>query len=216
MVFFFDILGFLLKRSDPCSQVSSVFVFGIGFRLHFYLSTMELTEPLTMDSNLKPVIHQDIVNFYCDLETDLMCRICLARGQPDNIKMCNIFDASKQTHVSTMIMSCASVQVKNIFLNLSIFDYIVPSLQVLEGDGLPATICQKCVARLNIAFQFKMQCENSDVKLRQYYGSLQQIQVTTDVPQFISCKQDQNIYLLKQPEPSFTLNSIAEETEVYI
>ncbi|KAF7274374.1 hypothetical protein GWI33_012960 [Rhynchophorus ferrugineus] len=43
------------------------------------------------------------------------------------------------------------------------------SVQVHEGDGLPPYICQRCMSRLNIAYQFKKQCEVSDTKLRQCF-----------------------------------------------
>lgn len=40
--------------------------------------------------------------------------------------------------------------------------------QVWQNDGLPSQICNKCVAKLHISYQFKRQCEKSDAKLRQY------------------------------------------------
>lgn len=45
-------------------------------------------------------------------------------------------------------------------------------------------ICNKCVGILNIAWQFKQQCESSDAKLRQYFGSSQHLQVTPDLEGF--------------------------------
>lgn len=41
-------------------------------------------------------------------------------------------------------------------------------LKVWQNDGLPTQICNKCVAKLHISYQFKKQCEKSDAKLRQY------------------------------------------------
>lgn len=52
--------------------------------------------------------------------------------------------------------------------------------QILEGDGLPSMICEKCIENLNIAYHFKQQCESSDMKLRHYFGS-SQIQITPDL-----------------------------------
>lgn len=37
-------------------------------------------------------------------------------------------------------------------------------------------ICESCLANLQIAWQFKIQCESSDIKLRQYYINQQQKQ----------------------------------------
>lgn len=62
--------------------------------------------------------------------------------------------------------------------------------QVIEGDGLPPYICQKCIAKLNVAFQFKTQCENSDSKLRQCFESMQQLSANQDL--FVSMKKDPN------------------------
>lgn len=63
-------------------------------------------------------------------------------------------------------------------------------MQVLQGDGLPPYICQKCVSKLNIAFQFKTQCESSDAKLRQCFGSYHNLPPTPDLTGFIELKKD--------------------------
>lgn len=64
-------------------------------------------------------------------------------------------------------------------------------LQVIEGDGLPALICNKCISRLNIAYQFKQQCESSDSRLRQYFNSLQQLPPAPDLTGFtLEIKKD--------------------------
>lgn len=52
--------------------------------------------------------------------------------------------------------------------------------KVQEGDGLPAYICQRCIAKLNVAFHFKNTCESSDQKLRQYLDQLQRQTVYHD------------------------------------
>ncbi|KRT86839.1 zinc-finger associated domain containing protein [Oryctes borbonicus] len=104
--------------------------------------------------NFKP-IQTEIVDFYCN-NVEIVCRICLERIDPDS-KMCHIFPPTKSVHISTMIMACAAVQ-------------------LAEGDGLPSTICGNCLTNLHIAWKFKVQCENSDLKLRQYYINQQQKQ----------------------------------------
>ncbi|KAL1500761.1 hypothetical protein ABEB36_006207 [Hypothenemus hampei] len=86
----------------------------------------------------------DQMNCYLVTNLNSICRICLEK----NNKLTPIFDPIKPPHFSVLIMACASVQVQN-------------------GDGLPPYICQKCISRLNIAFQFKLQCESSDKKLKQ-------------------------------------------------
>lgn len=41
-------------------------------------------------------------------------------------------------------------------------------IQVSAGDGLPAQICQQCVELVNTCYNFKLQCEKSDMTLRCY------------------------------------------------
>lgn len=65
---------------------------------------------------------------------------------------------------------------------------------------------------LNKAWQFKLQCETSDAKLRQYYNNTNNLQVTPDLDGFnVNMKQNQdNLYVLKTVEsaPSFTIDNI--------
>lgn len=42
-----------------------------------------------------------------------------------------------------------------------------PSLKLCVGDELPDKVCTECVHQVNISYNFKLQCENSDVTLRQ-------------------------------------------------
>lgn len=65
-----------------------------------------------MENILKP-LQDDFLDYYCDINENPLCRVCLERSQPDE-KMFNIFEElqCKSLHISTMIMSCASVQVK--------------------------------------------------------------------------------------------------------
>lgn len=65
-----------------------------------------------MDSVDKLQEGQFVTNYYCnDVPNDPTCRICMEGHSPDGTPMCQIFDYSKNVCVSTMIMSCASVQV---------------------------------------------------------------------------------------------------------
>lgn len=93
----------------------------------------------------------DLLNYYLTMNMNSICRVCLEKG-----KLLPIFDSIKPAHFSILLMSCAQVQVE-------------------AGDGLPPYICQKCVVKLNIAFQFKVQCEASDARLRSCFENIQQI-----------------------------------------
>ncbi|XP_050293166.1 zinc finger protein 32-like [Anthonomus grandis grandis] len=85
----------------------------------------------------------DLLSYYLSTNINNICRICLEKSG----KLTAIFDPVKAPHFSILIMACATVEVQ-------------------KGDGLPPCICQRCISRLNIAFQFKTQCESSDQKLR--------------------------------------------------
>lgn len=83
---------------------------------------------------------------------------------------------------------------------------------------MPATICQKCVDDLNKVWQFKLLCESSDAKLRQYYNNAHNLQVAPDLGDYnVNLKQDQdtNLFLMKSVVDSsaFTIDSIALPVE---
>lgn len=42
--------------------------------------------------------------------------------------------------------------------------------QVSKHDGMPNAVCNNCIYRLGVAYHFKQQCENSDMRLKQYLG----------------------------------------------
>jgi hypothetical protein len=48
---------------------------------------------------------------------------------------------------------------------------ILVFVQVSVGDGLPAQVCQQCVELVNTCYNFKLQCEKSDMALRDYVSS---------------------------------------------
>jgi hypothetical protein len=63
----------------------------------------------------------------------------------------------------------------------SLFSYLLCKtvsfiLQLCAGDGLPAQVCQQCVHQVNSFYNFKLQCEKSDLILQQ----------------FLSCEQSEN------------------------
>ncbi|XP_021925372.1 zinc finger protein 2-like isoform X2 [Zootermopsis nevadensis] len=44
-------------------------------------------------------------------------------------------------------------------------------VEVIVGDGLPAQVCQQCAEMVNTCYNFKLQCEKSDMTLRHYVSS---------------------------------------------
>ncbi|KAI5633203.1 zinc-finger double domain-containing protein [Phthorimaea operculella] len=72
----------------------------------------------------------------------MVCRICLGKGA-----VRSIFKKRQSLSISAKIMSLARVQ-------------------IYPDDGLPSTICKKCVKQLDQCTDFIHLCEESDAKLR--------------------------------------------------
>lgn len=81
------------------------------------------------------------------LAQENLCRICLEDGAAESIFGTDHFP----TYL--MIMSCSSVQIN-------------------ENDGLPSMICNECLKNLNVAYNFKQQCETTDLQLKQFLSSV--------------------------------------------
>ncbi|XP_037927792.1 zinc finger protein 628 [Teleopsis dalmanni] len=81
-----------------------------------------------------------------DYNIHKICRVCLEEGA-----LTSIYSTEFAMTPSTMMMMCAKIR-------------------VYKTDGLPAVICNNCIYRLGVAYHFKQECENSDIRLRQYLG----------------------------------------------
>lgn len=104
-----------------------------------------------------------------------ICRACKCESSD----MCSVFERNATTENNArfdeMLMACASVQINS-------------------TDGLPGLICQKCANLLTSAFQFKQQCETTDISLRDYLKSKGIKQETPQTSQ--SSEQDLHNQLL--------------------
>uniref|UniRef100_A0A0A1WFT6 Zinc finger protein 112 n=1 Tax=Zeugodacus cucurbitae TaxID=28588 RepID=A0A0A1WFT6_ZEUCU len=81
-----------------------------------------------------------------DYNIHKICRVCLEEGA-----LTSIYSTEFAMMPCTMLMMCAKIR-------------------VYKSDGLPAVICNNCIYRLGVAYHFKQECENSDLRLRQYLG----------------------------------------------
>ncbi|XP_030384325.1 zinc finger protein 205 [Scaptodrosophila lebanonensis] len=81
-----------------------------------------------------------------DYNIHKICRVCLEEGAQTSI-----YSTEFAMMPSAMMMMCAKIR-------------------VYKTDGLPAVICNNCIYRLGVAYHFKQECENSDIRLRQYLG----------------------------------------------
>lgn len=85
-----------------------------------------------------------MINKETPVSFDKICRSCM--GEEKQLR--SVYDTNSTVQLAEMIMACASVQ-------------------VVSGDGLPSSICLKCEENLNIAYEFKQQCERIDTALRE-------------------------------------------------
>ncbi|XP_067623463.1 zinc finger protein 32 [Eurosta solidaginis] len=81
-----------------------------------------------------------------DYNIHKICRVCLEEGA-----LTSIYSTEFAMMPCTMLMMCAKIR-------------------VYKSDGMPAVICNNCIYRLGVAYHFKQECENSDMRLRQYLG----------------------------------------------
>lgn len=71
---------------------------------------------------------------------------------------------------------------KNVIRKLTTF----ANVQVEEGDGLPSIICPDCLQLVDIAYDFKCQVENSDMKLRNTFLTKDSLSLTHSINKVIS------------------------------
>uniref|UniRef100_A0A182WYQ0 Uncharacterized protein n=1 Tax=Anopheles quadriannulatus TaxID=34691 RepID=A0A182WYQ0_ANOQN len=94
-----------------------------------------------------------------DYNISRLCRVCLEEGVFTSIFSTDLVAMAP----ANMLVMCANIKVS-------------------RDDGLPSTICNNCMYRLGVAFHLKQQCENSDMRLRQYMngGSAMSYSYTLD------------------------------------
>ncbi|XP_037040105.1 zinc finger protein 2 homolog [Bradysia coprophila] len=76
-----------------------------------------------------------------------ICRVCLEEGI-----LLSIYSNEYAISPLDMIVSCTNVKITD------------------DDDELPSSICNNCMYRLEVAYQLKQQCENSDMRLRECLG----------------------------------------------
>nr|XP_034187607.1 zinc finger protein 14-like [Osmia lignaria] len=85
-----------------------------------------------------------------------VCRVCLTTNQNNQC----IFDI-KQSNSN-------NIKIINLLEKLR----LCSGLEILENDGLPNTVCMKCIMKINDAHELRKQCQQSDTRLRELYGKL--------------------------------------------
>ena len=66
-------------------------------------------------------------------------------------------------------------------------------LQIFAIDSLPAQVCHQCIQQVNSSYNFKLQCESSDIALWQYLRSLDSQSNSYQVTDRHNCKSELSI-----------------------
>lgn len=101
------------------------------------------------------------------LDIEKLCRTCL-KEEEQSVSLFNV-DLNSGIQPVEMFYKCfANIQVrfaKGDFFK--IYDF-TSFLQIFEKDQLPKSICSNCYYKLGEAYQFKLQVDQMDIKLRHY------------------------------------------------
>ncbi|XP_053698151.1 zinc finger protein CG2199-like [Sabethes cyaneus] len=79
-------------------------------------------------------------------------------GEPADLEICRV--CTSKENLSNIFDFESSIRICDIIIK------ICPTVRITERDHLPHKICQKCVEKVRIAFDFKNTCENTDKELR--------------------------------------------------
>jgi hypothetical protein len=103
------------------------------------------------------------------LNLNVICRICLCDG---DMRALDSQTDGNSTY-KDKILQCTNIRVK--FNKLLLFNTIIHAIpfifQLKTNYNFPEQICIKCVADLEIAYRFRMNCESSDAILNTYLQS---------------------------------------------
>ncbi|KAL3282401.1 hypothetical protein HHI36_005586 [Cryptolaemus montrouzieri] len=121
---------------------------------------------------------------------DRICRTCKCEAKVVRSVFETFENVDSTTHIHEMLMACAAVQVGC-------------------DDGLPSSICEKCVQKLQAAYFFKKQCESSDASLREYAKTIKE----GDIKPLLSTldEDDKNNYLEKFIKENSAKTKLAEQ-----
>ncbi|XP_017880240.1 zinc finger protein 260-like isoform X2 [Ceratina calcarata] len=89
--------------------------------------------------------------FDLPINMDRICRICLTESANLSSIFCTNQQVNDYSSLSQKIQVCGSVEIH-------------------EQDGLPSLICDVCVYKATVAYEFRQQCQHSDAKLRMYFN----------------------------------------------
>lgn len=90
--------------------------------------------------------------------------------------------------------------------------YLLAHSQFKSNDGLPQHVCKKCASELQIAFAYKKKCEESDVKLRDYFrqhlcnARVKLEEIDSSLEEMVNYNQQENVQSLTLAEAISAIN----------
>lgn len=93
-------------------------------------------------------------NYYeLPVNMDRVCRVCLSEGT----NLSPIFQGNESSSESSSGLLSQKIQ-------------MCGSIEIHEEDGIPALICDNCIYKASVAYEFRQLCQHSDTRLRMYYN----------------------------------------------
>lgn len=128
-----------------------------------------------------------------DKEVDYRCRICLRSNVDELISLFCICD-SQLLKINEMIKQYSGVEVK-------------------EDDGHPQYTCDGCLSELNVGFQFRKLCRQSNVKLRCELQAKETVIRPSNASDNESLPEDDRNNQTPEPPPKESLKKIAKRRQ---
>lgn len=91
-----------------------------------------------------------------------LCRTCLSEKSEKDLQ--SLFENS----LDLLLLRLAAIKVRSSAITYYVTNLTgVRTAQVVKNDGLPEFMCNDCVMHLNVATNFKEQCQKSESQLRE-------------------------------------------------
>ncbi|XP_058058974.1 zinc finger and BTB domain-containing protein 24-like [Anopheles bellator] len=98
-----------------------------------------------------------------------MCRVCLQNAETRSLFDCD--STTSQLRYADKIMKCSN-------------------MLIYENDSLPDRICLECIAELETAYRFRMNCDSSDAILQSYLTNKDCVESEPSTPKRLNGKQE--------------------------
>lgn len=117
-------------------------------------------------------------NFFMAINANRNCRICLQENTNLSPIFCNGQSIDNLSDIAEKIKVCGAVECH-------------------EQDGLPSMICDSCIYKASVAYEFRQLCQYSDTRLRLCYNKPPRYNATVTKLYPYHCNNFITLYLKK-------------------